>query len=44
MGSRRDAETLKNILSLFSKATGMEINEENHPLLQIFSLKKSDLF
>jgi hypothetical protein len=26
-GSRKDAETLKNILSLFSKATGMVINE-----------------
>jgi hypothetical protein len=28
MGSRWDVETLKNILSLFSKATSMEINQE----------------
>jgi hypothetical protein len=27
VGSRREAETLKNILLLFSKATGMKINE-----------------
>lgn len=26
-GSRREVEALKNILTLFSKATGMQINE-----------------
>jgi hypothetical protein len=31
-GSRREAEVLRNVLSLFSKATGMQINDRKSSL------------
>ena len=40
-GTRREAETLRDILLLFSKATGMQINDQKS-LLTTFLLTEED--
>jgi hypothetical protein len=42
-GSRREAETLRDILSLFSKATGMQINDRKSSLTNFLLLEEEDL-
>jgi hypothetical protein len=42
-GSRREGETLRDILSLFSKATGMQINDQKSSLTTFLLSKEEDI-